>query len=55
MRAGPTTAGRGIPAVTATKAGSAAVPHKVDGLRHDPQPAADRNHPNSGFSCDGHH
>jgi hypothetical protein len=25
------------------------------GLRHAPEPAADRNHPNSGFFCDGHH
>jgi len=40
---------------TATTAGSAAVPHPVGGLSHDPQPAANRTTLNSGFFCYGHH
>ena len=32
-----------MPTGTATTAGSAAVPHPVGGLNHDPEPAANRN------------
>jgi hypothetical protein len=44
-----------MPAVTATTAGTGAVPHPVGDLSHERKPAADRNRPNPAFFCDGHH